>query len=184
MSTVDAPLPAAPAVPGPPPRLLVVRAPYYLEVVDGMTAGAARILDDAGAAHEMLDVAGAFELAQAIRLTLRGPARFDGFIALGCIVRGETDHYDHICRESMAGLMHVALQYGLAMGTGLLTGFEALARWHHAEHGVVSPDVFIPIAEESGLIVSLTDLVLHRACHQLKAWQLCDPSFAATQRGA
>ena len=121
MSTIDAPLPAAPAVPGAPPRLLVVRAPYYREVVDGMTAGAARILGDAGAGHDVLDVAGAFELAQAIRIVLRGSVRFDGFIALGCIVRGETDHYDHICRESMAGLMHVALQYGLAMGTGLLT---------------------------------------------------------------
>ncbi len=121
MSTIDAPLPAAPAVPGPAPCLLVVRAPYYREVVDGMTAGAARILGDAGAVHETLDVAGAFELAQAIRLVLRGPVRFDGFIALGCIVRGETDHYDHICRESMTGLMQVALQYGLAMGTGLLT---------------------------------------------------------------
>lgn len=112
MSTIDAPVPAAPAVPGAPPRLLVVRAPYYQKVVDGMTQGAARILSEAGATHDTLDVAGAFELAQAIRLVLRGSQRFDGFIALGCIVRGETDHYDHICRESMAGLMQVALQYG------------------------------------------------------------------------
>lgn len=121
MSTVDAPLPAAPAVPGAPPHLLLVRAPYYREVVDGMTRGAQRILAEAGATHDILDVAGAFELAQAIRLALRGTQRFDGFIALGCIVRGETDHYDHICRESMSGLMQVALQYGVAMGTGLLT---------------------------------------------------------------
>lgn len=121
MSTIDAPLPAAPAVPGPPPRLLMVRAPYYREIVDGMTQGARRILSEVGAAHDTLDVAGAFELAQAIRLALRGSQRYDGFIALGCIVRGETDHYDHICRESMSGLMQVALQYGLAMGTGLLT---------------------------------------------------------------
>lgn len=121
MSTIDAPLPAAPAVPGAAPHLLVVRAPYYQAVVDGMTAGVIRIMGDAGATHDVLDVAGAFELAQAIRLVLRGATRYDGFIALGCIVRGETDHYDHICRESMAGLMHVALQYGLAMGTGLLT---------------------------------------------------------------
>lgn len=121
MSTIDAPLPAAPAVPGAAPRLLMVRAPYYQEVVDGMTRGAERILSEAGATHDVLDVAGAFELAQAIRLALRGTRRFDGFIALGCIVRGETDHYDHICRESMSGLMQVALQYGLAMGTGLLT---------------------------------------------------------------
>ena len=121
MSTVDAPLPTAPIVPGATPRLLLVRAPYYREVVDGMTDGAVRILCDAGATHDVLNVAGAFELAQAIRLVLRGSNVFDGFIALGCIVRGETDHYDHICRESMAGLMQVALQYGLAMGTGLLT---------------------------------------------------------------
>ncbi len=121
MSTIDAPRPAAPAVPGQAPRLLVVRAPYYREVVDGMTRGAERILAEAGASHDILDVAGAFELAQAIRLALRGTQRFDGFIALGCVVRGETDHYDHICRESMSGLMQVALQYGLAMGTGLLT---------------------------------------------------------------
>jgi 6,7-dimethyl-8-ribityllumazine synthase len=121
MSTADAPLPAAPQVPGAPPRILLVRAPYYREVVDGMTAGARRILDEAGATHDTLDVAGAFELAQAIRIALRGTGRFDGFVALGCVVRGETDHYDHICRESMAGLMHVALQYGIALGTGLLT---------------------------------------------------------------
>ncbi|MBC7800945.1 MAG: 6,7-dimethyl-8-ribityllumazine synthase [Gemmatimonadaceae bacterium] len=121
MSTVDAPVPAATAVPGAPPHVLLVRAPYYRDVVDGMTAGAARILADAGATHDTLDVLGAFELAQAIRLVLRGSTRYDAYVALGCIVRGETDHYDHICRESMAGLMNVALQYGLALGTGLLT---------------------------------------------------------------
>jgi 6,7-dimethyl-8-ribityllumazine synthase len=121
MSTADAPLPAAPKISGPAPRILLVRAPYYRDVVDGMTAGARRILDGAGATYDTLDVAGAFELAQAIRIVLRGAGRFDGYVALGCVVRGETDHYDHICRESMAGLMHVALQYGLAMGTGLLT---------------------------------------------------------------
>ena len=121
MSTQDAPLPIAPAIPGPAPHLLLVRAPYYRDVVDGMTRGADRILRESGATYDTLDVAGAFELAQAVRIALRGTARFDGFVALGCVVRGATDHYDHICRESMAGLMHVALQYGLALGTGLLT---------------------------------------------------------------
>ncbi|MBV8915995.1 MAG: 6,7-dimethyl-8-ribityllumazine synthase, partial [Acetobacteraceae bacterium] len=72
MSTEDAPLPAAPRVPGPPPHVLVVRAPYYRDVIDGMTRGAERILRDAGATHELLDVAGAFELPQAIRIALRG----------------------------------------------------------------------------------------------------------------
>ena len=102
-------------------RLLVVRAPYYREVVDGMTAAALRILGEAQATYEILDVAGAFELPQAIRIALRGRERFDGYVALGCVVRGETDHYDFICAASMNGLMDVALQFGIALGTGLLT---------------------------------------------------------------
>jgi 6,7-dimethyl-8-ribityllumazine synthase len=121
MSTQDAPIPAAPSVDGKPPHLLVVRAPYYREVIDGMTGGALKILGSAGATHETLDVAGSFELPQAIRIALSGPKKFDGFVALGCIVRGGTDHYDHICRETMAGLMNVALSYGIALGSGVLT---------------------------------------------------------------
>jgi 6,7-dimethyl-8-ribityllumazine synthase len=121
LSTADAPLPAAPVVPGAKPHLLLVRAPYYRAVIDGMTAGAARLLGEAGATHEVLDVAGAFELAQAIGIVLRGVHTFDGFVALGCIVRGGTDHYDYICRETMAGLMNVALQTGAALGSGVLT---------------------------------------------------------------
>jgi 6,7-dimethyl-8-ribityllumazine synthase len=121
MSSADAPLPTAPAVPGAPPSVLVVRAPYYRDIIDGMTWGATRILGEAGARHEILDVAGSFELAQAIAIVVRGPQRFDGFVALGCIVRGGTDHYDHICRETMAGLMQVALHHGIALGSGVLT---------------------------------------------------------------
>jgi 6,7-dimethyl-8-ribityllumazine synthase len=121
MSTADAELPSAPVVPGPPPRLLVVRAPYYRDVVDGLLEGCSRILKQAGASFETIDVAGAFELPQAIRIALRGREKFDGFVALGCIVKGETDHYDFICQATMAGMMDVALQFGLATGTGLLT---------------------------------------------------------------
>jgi 6,7-dimethyl-8-ribityllumazine synthase len=121
MSTEDAPLPSAPRIDGPPPHLLIVRAPYYGVVVDGLTDGAARILREAGATFEQIDVAGAYELPQAIRIALRGTKRFDGFVALGCIIRGETDHYEFICRSTMDGMMHVALQFGIALGTGLLT---------------------------------------------------------------
>jgi 6,7-dimethyl-8-ribityllumazine synthase len=120
MSTEDAPIPRAIALDR-PAHVLVVRAPYYRDVVDGLHAGARAILADAGCTHETLDVAGAFELPQAIRLVLRGPARFDGFVALGCVVKGETDHYDYLCRATMSGLMDVALQYGIALGAGLLT---------------------------------------------------------------
>ena len=121
MSTQDAELPKAPRVDGAPPHLLIVRAPYYRDVVDGLTTGAQRILSEAGATAEVLDVAGAFELPQVIRIALRGHRKFDGFIALGCIVKGETDHYDFICKATMDGIMNVALQFGIALGTGLLT---------------------------------------------------------------
>ena len=131
MSTLDAPIPQAPVVQGPAPRLLLVRAPYYRDVIEGTTRGARRILAEAGASHDTLDVAGAFELPQAIRIALRGRERFDGFVALGCVVRGETAHYDFICRATMEGLMSVALQYGIALGSSLLTVdtlAQALAR--------------------------------------------------------
>ena len=121
MSTADAALPAAPKVNGPAPHILVIRAPYYRAVIDGLTTGAARILTEAGATHEVLDIAGAYELPQAVRLAVRGGQKFDAYVALGCIVRGETDHYDFICAASMNGLMDVSLQFGLCLGVGLLT---------------------------------------------------------------
>ncbi len=132
MSTRDAALPAAPAaITGPCPHLLVVRAPYYRDVVDGLSHGALRILAGAGATHDLLDVAGAFELPQAIRLAAAAPRRHDGYIALGCVIRGETDHYDFICAATMHGLVQVALDHALCLGAGLLTVAtldQALAR--------------------------------------------------------
>ncbi|HST75878.1 MAG TPA: 6,7-dimethyl-8-ribityllumazine synthase [Acetobacteraceae bacterium] len=121
MSTADAPLPSAPRVEGAPPHLLLVRAPYYRDVVDGLSDGAGRLVRDAGGTFEILDVAGAFELPQAIRIAMRGSRRFDGFVALGCIVKGETDHYEFISQATMTGLMQVSLQFGIALGAGLLT---------------------------------------------------------------
>ncbi len=131
MSTADAPRPVAPHLDGPVPDLLIVRAPYYRDIVENLTTGARAILGQAGATHEVADVAGALELAGAIRLALRGRRRFDGFIALGCVLRGETDHYEHVCREAMSGLTQVTLQFGLCLGNGLLTvrtEAQALAR--------------------------------------------------------
>jgi 6,7-dimethyl-8-ribityllumazine synthase len=121
MSTEDAPLPAAPKIDGAPPHLLISRAPYYKAIIDGLTVGAERILGEAGATCESLDIAGSYELPQAIRLAVRGAKRFDGFVALGCIIRGETDHYEFISRATMEGIMSVSLQFGLCVGTGLLT---------------------------------------------------------------
>lgn len=121
MSTQDAPRPAAPRLDGPPPHVLIVRAPYYREVVDGLRDGALAILNDAGSTCDVLDVAGALELAGAIRLAAGGRRRFDAYVALGCVVKGDTDHYEYVCREAMAGLTQVVQAYALCLGSGLLT---------------------------------------------------------------
>jgi 6,7-dimethyl-8-ribityllumazine synthase len=121
MSTIDAPLPAAPTLEGPAPHLLLVRAPYYRDVVDGLRDGAARILREAGATFDVLDVAGALELAGTVRLATRGSRRYDGFVMLGCVVKGDTDHYDYVCDQAMSGITQVVLQFGLCLGNGLLT---------------------------------------------------------------
>jgi len=76
------------------------------------------------------------------------------------------------------GQLTVAYQPMFELETGRLAGFEALARWQHATDGSISPDAFIPVAEETGLIVRLSDFMLHCACHQLREWQRIDPSLA------
>lgn len=121
MSTKDAKLPQAPKLGGAAARVLVVRAPYYTKVVDGLRDGAVRLLGEAGAASEVIDVSGALELASAIGFAARGRRQFDAYVALGCVVKGETDHYEHVCREAMSALTRVALDHSLCLGNGLLT---------------------------------------------------------------
>jgi len=127
VSTADAPERALPPIPGPPPRLLLIEAPYYAEIVGGMRRGAERVAAAANATLEVAQVAGAYELPAALRMALDAmdrpyaAFRWDGFVLLGCVVKGETDHYDHICREAMAGVMAIAAETGAAIGCGLLT---------------------------------------------------------------
>jgi 6,7-dimethyl-8-ribityllumazine synthase len=122
MSTIDAPERATLPIPGAPPHLLVIQAPYYEKIVGGMRAAAAAVFAEVGATVEVVDVAGAFELPAALRLALRQKAsRYDGFLILGCVVQGGTDHYEHICRETCRGVMDISVETGAAIGFGLLT---------------------------------------------------------------
>lgn len=136
MSTADAPERAIPRIDGPAPRLLLIQAPYYAAVVGGMRAGVEAVAAQAGASLEVVDVAGAFELPAALRMALStGEDRWDAYVLLGCVVRGETDHYDHICRESMAGIMALTAATGAAVGCGLLTVHSLAQAEARAEPG-------------------------------------------------
>jgi 6,7-dimethyl-8-ribityllumazine synthase len=103
------------------PHLLLVEAPYYAHIAALLRQGAERALAAAGATHEIVTVPGAFEIPAAVALAARMTGRFDGFVALGCVIRGETTHYDHICAESARGLQDLAIREGLAIGYGILT---------------------------------------------------------------
>jgi 6,7-dimethyl-8-ribityllumazine synthase len=121
MSTADAVLAEIPKLEGAPPSVIIITAPYYRQVVTGMVDGARGVLDSVEADYEIVEVAGAFELPQALRIAAGTDRPFDGFIVIGCVVKGETDHYDFICRASMDGILRVALDHKLCLGTALLT---------------------------------------------------------------
>ena len=102
-----------------PVRLLIVVAPYYKEIADNLIAGAQAIAEKAGATTDLIEVPGALEIPTAIGMARR-QANYDGFVALGCVIRGETTHYDTVCNDSSRGLTLLGLQ-GLAIGNGILT---------------------------------------------------------------
>jgi 6,7-dimethyl-8-ribityllumazine synthase len=112
------------------PHVLIVEARFYADLADELARGAVAALEEAGAIWERVAVPGAFEAPAAIRVALE-TERFDGYVALGCVIRGETTHYDYVCGESARGLMDLAVQFGAAIGYGILTcenGEQAWAR--------------------------------------------------------
>jgi 6,7-dimethyl-8-ribityllumazine synthase len=99
-------------------RVLVVEARFYPEISDALYEGALEILTGAGASTERVVVPGALEIPGAIRLAA---AHYDGFVALGCVIRGETYHFEIVSNESARGLMDLTLRDGLCIGNGILT---------------------------------------------------------------
>jgi 6,7-dimethyl-8-ribityllumazine synthase len=102
-----------------PVKLLIVVAPYYKDIADDLVAGARAAAARAGAEVEVIEVPGALEIPPAIALAGR-MADFDGYVALGCVIRGETTHYDTVCNDSSRGLMMLGLG-GACIGNGILT---------------------------------------------------------------
>jgi len=108
-------------------RVLIVEARFYEDISDQLVSGATAVLDEWSVESSRLWVPGVFEIPAAIGFACSSveaggrSERYDGVIALGCVIRGETDHYDHICREASSALMRLALHHCLALGFGVLT---------------------------------------------------------------
>lgn len=102
-----------------PVKLLIVVAPYYKDIADNLIAGARAVATAAGAEADLIEVPGALEVPSAIAMAER-LADYDGYVALGCVIRGETTHYDTVCNDSSRALSLLGLQ-GACIGNGILT---------------------------------------------------------------
>jgi 6,7-dimethyl-8-ribityllumazine synthase len=103
-------------------RILIVESRYYADIADALIAGAEHEISRAGAKSERIEVPGSFEIPGAIAMAAaKKGRRYDGYLALGCVIRGETTHYDYVCGESARGLMDLAIQKKLAIGYGIVT---------------------------------------------------------------
>ena len=108
-------------------HFMVVEARFYDDIADMLLEGVKEELDKHGVSYEVITVPGALELPGAIKMAIKsrevfaGRRRFDGYIALGTVIRGATSHYDYVCSESMRGLNMLVMDHSIALGNGILT---------------------------------------------------------------
>ena len=108
------------------PSILVIVSPYYKEIVDELVKGATTELEKRGCEFERIDVPGALEIPVALTLAVKAKLigarqRHQGCIALGCVIRGETSHYDIVANESARGILKIAMEHAIPIGNGILT---------------------------------------------------------------
>jgi 6,7-dimethyl-8-ribityllumazine synthase len=113
------------------PRILVIEAPYYADIAAEQAAGALAVLEAAGARVTRVSVPGALEIPAAIKFALE--AGWDGYVVLGCVIRGETSHYDIVCNECARGVQALAIKHSLAVGFGVLTVENEEQAWARAK---------------------------------------------------
>lgn len=111
-------------------KILIVEARYYEDISDALLTGAEAALKRAGAAYERCTVPGALEIPGAIAMA---EGRYDGFVALGCVIRGETTHYEIVSNESARGIMDLTVRNRLAIGNGILTCEDEEQAWERAK---------------------------------------------------
>lgn len=102
------------------PHILIVISPYYEDIAELLRHGTKQALDNASATFDVIEVAGALEMPLAIKLGIES-GKYDGALALGCVIRGETSHYDIVSIESARGITDIALQHNFPIGNAILT---------------------------------------------------------------
>lgn len=113
-------------------HVLIVDSRFYEDIADELLQGATEALQGAGATFDTITVPGAFEVPAVIRTAIE-TGKYDGYVALGCVIRGETTHYDYVCSESARGLNQLAIEYSAAIGYGILTVENRQQAWERAD---------------------------------------------------
>ena len=116
-------------------RVLIVEGRFYSDLADALLAGATDALSAFGADYDVITVPGALEIPAVIAIAEEAGAkgvRYDGYVALGTVIRGETYHFEIVCNESARGLMDLATRQGLAIGNGILTVEDEEQAWARA----------------------------------------------------
>ena len=113
-------------------NILIVESSYYEDITAALIEGASRTLEAAEKSIERITVPGVFEIPAAIQFAWNDEI-FIGCVTLGCVIRGETDHYDHICREVSRALMNMSVEYRIAHGFGILTCENLEQAWERAD---------------------------------------------------
>ncbi len=103
-----------------PPQVLIVVAPYYRDIADDLLTGAKATLEAVRAEVDIVEVPGALEIPTAIAIAAESD-RYEGYVALGCVIRGETTHYETVCNDSSRALALLGVERRLAVGNGILT---------------------------------------------------------------
>ena len=101
-------------------KILIVQAVFYQKISAMLLEGATQKIIDLGFEYEIITLPGAFEIAAAISIA-ETSKKYAGYVALGCVIRGETTHYDYVCLESARGLNELAFKEKLAIGYGIIT---------------------------------------------------------------
>ncbi|MEX2517762.1 MAG: 6,7-dimethyl-8-ribityllumazine synthase [Paracoccaceae bacterium] len=119
-------------------HVLVVEADFYRDISDALLDGAKEVLDAAGASYDVVQVPGCLEIPAAIRIAIKSMEftgarrRYDAYVALGCVIRGETSHYDTVSEESARALMDISTGFCVALGNGIITCENEAQAWARA----------------------------------------------------
>jgi len=115
------------------PHILVIDAPYYKEISASLLEGVTNVLSTVGATHDYVAVPGVLEIPTAVAMAVEGSKHYDGYVTIGCVIRGETTHYEIVAIESARAIMGLCVKHKLALGSGIQTVENEAQAWARAK---------------------------------------------------